>query len=170
MRAKTARILADIDRDRISEASPSVILPLLQAAADESREQLQDLFAVLLANAMVDGGKRVRRDYFDAVRQMEPIDALVLNIISRRPNVHSDEKFAADADVQFMEHERSLVGMTRDDQDIAVSKLMKLDCVFVRQPIIAAGAVVQVPSQPREYPPSLTPFGRGLLAACKPPR
>jgi hypothetical protein len=62
MQAKTARILDGIDEARLTAPSPSVVKPLLEAAADESREELQDLWAALLANAMVDGGKRVRRD------------------------------------------------------------------------------------------------------------
>ena len=59
MTAKTQRMLEDVAPDRITEPSVSVVIPLLQAAADEGREELQDLWAALLANAMVDGGKRV---------------------------------------------------------------------------------------------------------------
>src|SRR5271157_4986006 len=36
-----------------------------------------------LANAMLDGGRKVRRDYFETVRQMEPADALLLTIVAR---------------------------------------------------------------------------------------
>ncbi len=74
---RTARHLEGIATERLTEPSPSVLIPLLQAAVDEGRPALQALWAALLANAMVDGGKRVRRDYFEAVRQMEPVDALV---------------------------------------------------------------------------------------------
>ena len=170
MQANTARILEGIATERLTEPSPSILIPLLQAAVDEGRPELQALWAALLANAMVDGGKRVRRDYFEAVRQMEPIDALVLHIISQRPNPNSDEKMAADADVQFIHQHRMQRGISPDDYAIARSKLVKLDCVFERQPVpIPARAVFAGPPQPKEYPPSLTAFGRGLLAACTAP-
>jgi hypothetical protein len=164
------RFLEGIDTERLTEPSPSVLIPLLQAAVDEGRAELQDLWAALLANAMVDGGRRVRRDYFDAVRQMEPMDALVFDIIARRPNPHSNEIVTADADVRFIEHQRMELGILPDDLAIAVAKLVKLGCVFERHPIpIFPNAASSGPPEPRAYPPSLTPFGRGLLAACKPP-
>lgn len=78
--AKTQRMLEDVAPDRITEPSVSVVLPLLQAAADEGREELQDLWAALLANAMVDGGKRMRRAFFDAVAKLEPADVLVFDL------------------------------------------------------------------------------------------
>ena len=37
LKAKTARMLDGIDQARLSEPSPSVVRPLLEAAADESR-------------------------------------------------------------------------------------------------------------------------------------
>jgi hypothetical protein len=94
LEANTEGILEGIAADRLTEPSPSVLIPLLQASVDEGRPELQVLWAGLLANAMLDGGKRVRRDYFDAVRQMEPTDAIVLEIASRRQK--PDSNFAGD--------------------------------------------------------------------------
>ena len=154
MRAKTARILASIDAKRITEPSPSVVLPLLTAAMDESREDLQDLWAALLANAMVDGGRRVRRDYFDAVRQMEPLDATVLDVVARSPNQGASDSEMLRIAIAFIEQERQRLAIPYDDLAIATGKLVKLDCLTPPRP---------------HYPASLTPFGRGLLLACKPP-
>jgi len=92
LEANTARILEGIAEERLTEPSPSVVIPLLQAAVDEGRPELQALWAALLANAMLDGGRRVRRDYFDAVRQMEPSDALVLDLMGRNTRL-SDSEF-----------------------------------------------------------------------------
>lgn len=155
MRAKTAHILDGISRERISEPSPSVVLPLLTAAMDESREELQDLWAALLANALVDGGRRVRRDYFDAVRQMEPLDATVLDVVARRPNEGTGDSERLRMDMVFIDQERQRLGASHDDFAIATGKLVKLDCL--------------TPPGPTVRPHSLTPFGRGLLGACKPP-
>jgi hypothetical protein len=59
-----------------------MLIPLLQAAADESREELQSLWAALLANAMTDGGHRTRGAFVGALKSMDPADALVLSICS----------------------------------------------------------------------------------------
>lgn len=153
MEAKTATILDQIDQTRLSEPSPAMVLPLLEASSDEDREELQDLWAALLANAMVDGGRRVRRDYFETVRRMEPMDAVVLDIISRRPNPHTNEMGAVQVDRDFFAWERQHVSMSADDWIISIDKLDRLGCV----------------KPDRAAVPSLTAFGRGLLVACKPP-
>lgn len=58
---------------------PSMAAELLDAAADENREELSDLWARLLANALDPSrSSRVRRIYIDIIKQLEPIDALVL--------------------------------------------------------------------------------------------
>ena len=80
--AKTVALLERVDPARISPPSPSVLIPWMTAAADEEREELRDLWAALLANAAVDGGKKVRREFFETLRQMEPFDALVLKLIA----------------------------------------------------------------------------------------
>jgi hypothetical protein len=72
--------------------SLSLALPLFRAAADESRTELQDLYARLLA-AAADPSRSgaVRRSFIDIVQQMEPIDALVLRELANHshwsPNV-----------------------------------------------------------------------------------
>jgi len=142
MRAKTERLLEGIDPKRLSEPSAALVLPLLTAAADESREALQALWAALLANAMVDGGKRVRRDYFEAVRQMEPTDALLLEIVRGLPASSSTWGEAAS--------EASRRGLDQNECSISRAKLTKLECVFSTDNVHVA----------------LTPFARGLLAAC----
>lgn len=78
LEAKTEAIRQRIGAGPAHEPSVSVVLPLLQAAADEGRPELQELWAALLASAMLpEGGKRVRRAFFDTLRQMEPSDAVL---------------------------------------------------------------------------------------------
>src|SRR5579863_3595320 len=57
-------------------------IPILQATADEGNEELQDLWSRLLAAAM-DPNRRdaLRQSFVQAVKQMDPIDALVLKAI-----------------------------------------------------------------------------------------
>ena len=75
---RTERIL----RERNVEAepiSPALALPLFAAARDETREELQELWARLLAAAM-DPSRRslARREFIEIIKQIEPLDARVL--------------------------------------------------------------------------------------------
>jgi hypothetical protein len=38
---------------------------------------------------MIDGGSRVRRDFFEAVQKMEPEDALMLDVVRRSTAVRA---------------------------------------------------------------------------------
>jgi hypothetical protein len=59
--------------------SPSVAIPLIRAAYDESREELQNLWAALIAAAMDPArASRVRLSFIETLRQFDPLDALVL--------------------------------------------------------------------------------------------
>jgi len=59
--------------------SPSIAIPLLKAAYDESRPELQKLWAGLIAAAMdPTRSDRVRLSFINAVRQFDPLDALLL--------------------------------------------------------------------------------------------
>lgn len=140
MQGKTAPILDGIDKDRLSAPSPSVVLPLLTAAADETREELQDLWAALLANAMLDGGRKVRRDYFEAVRHMEPADAVLLRVILEV------QPPAAEKAALIISRARES-GLSDNEWQVSLGNLVHLRCC-------------------REAPIVLTPFGSGLLDAC----
>lgn len=71
---------ADKARNATPEpASLSIGLPILKAAADESREELQDLWARLLAAAADPGRSRAfRLAFIEIVKKMDPLDAIFL--------------------------------------------------------------------------------------------
>ncbi len=138
LQVNTQRILEGVAPDRLTEPSPSVIIPLLQAAVDEGRPELQAMWAALMANAMLEGGRKVRRDYFDAVRRMEPVDALYLQVVAGAPLDPSGSSLMGEA---------NRAGIDSTDQAIAEIKLVQLACM-----------------KPAPWP-ALTAFGRGLLAA-----
>ena len=74
--------------EQLEPLSAKVIVPLLEAASEESDETLQDMWAELLANAM-DPKKdtSLRQIFIEALRQMEPIDALVFRKMAEKaPN------------------------------------------------------------------------------------
>jgi hypothetical protein len=64
------------------DVSPSVAVPLIEAAIDEDRPELADLWARLLAAAL-DPKRRanVRQNVIRTLKQMEPLDAAVLQAV-----------------------------------------------------------------------------------------
>jgi hypothetical protein len=81
--------VARLHRDRgvtPQAVSPSLAIPLLRAAYDESRPELQELWARLIAAAMDPGrSNKVRRSFVDTVQRMDPLDALVLRKLFDTP-------------------------------------------------------------------------------------
>src|SRR5262249_23123844 len=68
------------------DPSPSIAIPLLEAAVDEDREVLRDLCARLLANACDPARKdRVRASFIDLLKNLDPFDAEVLHILGTVP-------------------------------------------------------------------------------------
>jgi Abortive infection alpha len=59
--------------------SPSLAIPLLRAAYDESRPELQELWAHLIASAMDPRrASSVRRSFIDTLQRFDPLDARML--------------------------------------------------------------------------------------------
>jgi len=136
--------LEGVEPQRISEPSVSVVVPLLQAAANEGREELQDLWAALLANAMLDGGRRTRRKFFEVVRQMDVGDALVLTLFDGRQSGLARKNWQLEAED---------LGMVLSEYRLAVETLEKLGCLRTD----------------RRGEGEITPLGEELLAAVQPP-
>jgi hypothetical protein len=119
-------------------ASLSVALPILRGAADESREELQDLWASLLAAAMdpLRAG-RMRQGFAEALSKMDPLDALVI----KSPKVPTGITYT---DRENMAHE---LGVSRDEIDVSISNLIKLELF----------------DSPRNQETFISPFGREFL-------
>jgi hypothetical protein len=61
------------------DAPPSLAIPIMIAAADESRDELQEIWAALLAAAAdPNKSKAFRLRFIDIVKRLDPIDPLVL--------------------------------------------------------------------------------------------
>lgn len=71
----------------------SVALPILQGAADEDRDDLVDLWARLLANAMDPTLNNVRYSFIEAVKEMDPPDAIIMRYAYQDniENIHTGE-------------------------------------------------------------------------------
>ncbi|GGZ32173.1 Abi-alpha family protein [Asticcacaulis endophyticus] len=77
--------------------SLSIAIPLIRGAADESRDEIQDLWAALLAAALdPNRGKDVTRFFIDVLQKMEPWDAKVFQAIwTYEPDLNKEDTMAA---------------------------------------------------------------------------
>jgi hypothetical protein len=125
--------------------SPSLAIPLLRAAYDESRPELQALWAALLASAM-DPQRvgRVRLSFIDTLRRFDPLDALVLKTRNEHQEDLSPNPAAGVA---------ALLTQPESEVQISVDNLKVLNCVVAVH-------------QPNNF--HVTNYGRALLVACTP--
>jgi hypothetical protein len=112
--------------------------PIIIAAQDESRPELQDLWARLLAAALdTTRSGRVRGEFIDAVKQFDPLDALVLH------EFHSGQSWTAtQRDILAVKFHRN-----PDEIEISLNHLEELGCL----------------GQPGNFIFHPVPFGRELL-------
>ena len=124
--------------------TPALALPLLRAAYDESRPELQDLWARLLAAAMDPArSASVRQSFIDAISQLDPLDARVLVWMAgyNGPDI-----------VNFADRASKELNASQDEIQISFTNLAKVGCIHHE-------------TQRRQHP-VLMPFGRKLLSAC----
>jgi hypothetical protein len=83
---KTKKILKDRNVAEQQEVPEDIAIPLLEAAQGDSREEIQELWARLLANAMdPHRSNNVRAEFIETVRKLEPIDARILLHLRNSP-------------------------------------------------------------------------------------
>jgi hypothetical protein len=126
--------------------SPSLAIPLLRAAYDESRPELQELWAQLIAAAMdPQRANRVRRSFIDTVQRLDPLDALVLKELG----VGAAGPRSVSNPLDFLTQQ---LKVSADEIEVSTINLHDLRCVNT------AGSA----------DPSfqLTAYGRELVRAC----
>ena len=101
--------------------SPSLAIPLLRAAADESREQIQEIWARIIAAAMdPKRSDRVRQSFIATVSRLDPLDALVLkNLYEVTGNLSPNPR-------DFL---ASRLQVSSREIDVSVINLEELKCV-----------------------------------------
>jgi hypothetical protein len=118
-------------------ASLTIALPILRGAADESREQIQDLWARLLAAAMDPSKtKHVRQRFAAVIQQMDPPDALLLASPSLRDRAGGIQQ--PDRNVVAQE-----LHISRAQLDVTLANLVTLGVFF--EPSIGGSAVGTTP-------------------------
>jgi hypothetical protein len=121
MTEKANKRLRDRGVKEKAETPEQIAIPLLEAAQGESREELVDLWARLLANAMdPDRISDIRSGYIDILKKLEPLDARILDYLSTKNP-------ATDQTAKHSIHE--LIGCRQSAGVVSVDHLESLGCL-----------------------------------------
>jgi len=141
--AKAKKRLAEQGIEEPAPANPKLALPILAAAADENSDELQDLWARLLAATMnPNSSKQGRLGFTHALKRLDPLDAPVLDWLREHgggADLGARNKIAQD------------LGVSRDEVDVSMMNLVNVSF---------AGSAGNVPTGNMTV---LTPFGREFL-------
>ena len=138
---KISTILRSRNVKIVEPVSPSLAIPLLRAAYDESREEIQEIWAKLLAAAMdPQRADRVRGEFVDAVKRLHPRDAIILDALYGTPG-----QLSPNPRDYFASH----LAVSSDAIEVSFKNLEEIGCLST-----AADR-------------HTTPFGRELMRACR---
>jgi hypothetical protein len=145
IKRRTAELLQEEGVEQAGVLSPSLAIPLISAAENETRPELEEMWARLLATGMnPDRAAEVRIDFIDTLRQLDPLDAQLLRAIAGHdggPNLESMRRL----------YQTTLPGVDNDDLAISGQKLQRLGCLSLSHGVYSA---------------AITSYGRKLIAAC----
>jgi Abortive infection alpha len=124
--------------------SLSLAIPLLRAAYDESRPELQELWAQLIAAAMdPQRANRVRRSFIDTLQRLDPLDALIVRELYKLSGNRSSRQSLV-----------PILGVEDIEIELSILNLVDLRCV---DGPVGSDASLGF---------SLTSYGRELVRAC----
>lgn len=143
LQAETRRILDERNvKGPYEDISPSIALPLIEAALGEDREGLKNLWAKLLAAAMDPKRKQfVRADLISTLKQLEPLDVLIIQEAYKRQGV------ALPPTVR--EHMAQLFSVSSEEIVVSVENLERIGCLYSEAAAVLRGAGVQLNLAPR---------------------
>lgn len=140
-----ARILVERGIKDPQPVTPAVALPLLRAAYDETRPELQKLWARLIAMAMDPARAHdMRKSFIEALSRLDPLDARVLTWM---PVSESGPEI-----INFADRACKELSASPDEIQLSCANLAQLRCIEY--------------AAHRPQHPVLAPFGRKLLSAC----
>jgi hypothetical protein len=136
----------NIREEQLKAVPPNIAVPLLEAAQDEARDELREIWARLLTNAMdPNRSSRVRLEFIETLKQLNPLDALVLNELVTTPNMSPNSR-------EFL---AGRLGVSRDEIVVSSQHLVKFGCVEIST------------TDKGNY--GVLPYGKLLLRACEGP-
>jgi Abortive infection alpha len=150
LQAETEEILGRHGvKEPFADVSPAIAVPLIEAAVNESREGVKQMWARLLAAAMdPERTQLVRQSFIRAIKEMDPLDAQILDWIYQ-------SGAAGQQDENQVAHR---LQVTRDEVGVSLENLHKIGCI-VNPPSLG--------SSPPSQPISLSAFGRELMRVCR---
>jgi hypothetical protein len=145
---KTKKILADRNLETTAPIPEQIAIPHLEFARGETRDEMQDLWARLLANAM-DPARQdaVRPEFVTALEKIHPIDAVVLEHMAES----GTENF------RLATHVAEPLGIRASSAQVSLANLETARCV----------KSTQNPHSEEPYY-RCSGFGLELLLACRP--
>jgi hypothetical protein len=124
--------------------SISILLPIVVASADESRDELVDIWARLLAAAAdPTRAKSFRLAFIETAKKMDPLDAAVIRGL---------QAAGGGATGQTLNTLAEELHASRDEVDVSIGNLIKLGLVYSPRP-------------ETHIPTNILPLGREFLRA-----
>lgn len=149
---RLARRTEEILEHRKITGDTKIALPLLYAVQDETREELRELWARMLANEMDPArAGSVRKTVIEVVKHFEPLDIVVMEKSYILPPYQ--EKF------RNVFHFPNELGISPDEFEVSIKNLSELGC-------IETGSKKDHAGTPITEHIAFTHFGRETLRAC----
>jgi hypothetical protein len=111
-------------------ASLSIALPILRGAADQDRDELIDLWARLLANAMDPKLNSVRHLFIEAVKAMDPPDAKTLHHLYVEKAARIPLRGEGDHANRSIAYISKRLGARQDDVEVSIRHLEALGFLY----------------------------------------
>ncbi|WP_159441345.1 Abi-alpha family protein [Desulfopila aestuarii] len=109
--------------------SPSVAIPLLEAAQDETRKELHEWWCRLLANGMdPDRSHLVRVSIIETIKRLDPLDALVLEKLCEKADAEYSTTFMITKDIG------GALAVHQNEFELSIGNLTRLSCA-IRTPL-----------------------------------
>ena len=152
-------VLADRRHPSSSRHVPlNVAIPIFEAASLEENDDLQDLWARLLANAAnADSGSEVRRGFVTILQDFGHMEARLLQAIHDAPTLGNGVPTKGLPDEYLQPGEKEEPGLPPEPVQIGLWNLMRLGCID------SAGTWDSLTGIRRVQ---LTALGKALLNAC----
>ena len=144
------------------EVAPAFLVPLIEAASLETDDDLQNVWSVMLANA-VDAGSDIemRTAYVSMLSQMTHLDVTILSALDVVSKEHPETRqLATDLlpNAVGLGHSPGIGAAVREDVQVSLANLSRLGCLH---PAMTYGGL-------SFQSVTLTALGRAFVRACSP--
>lgn len=147
---------------------PYIALPLIEAATITESDDIQELWAGLMANALDPAFKEdIRSAYISIIKDLSPLDARVLQLVNDGVNNFaqtwsSGEEYPSFQLSKFVED----VGVDGEELEISLQNLARLRCLSSVSDLDGTERQVTSKNQYWMFSIHITSLGRALLKAC----